>query len=506
MKLNIHQIMERSPYDFKILYEKDFETAEIINVRYFRSFDKITNKETLYIMNAEEETIPELSEPVHILFISQIPSEFPFTKTSSCTQLCTQNVSAEKILYTIQDVVTWFHIWEQRIYNNILNNSLLKDTLNLCAEALRNPIAVFDLQQNLLFSAGVIPQISSKSGLWDYILNHGRSPEENDIEFDIDTKLAAGRKPFYYQSKNQFYNIKRMIAPLYHKNSLFGLLALSDITQPFTQGEYLNVCQIQYYMEQAITHTKEFYFSTHHTPWYINQLLRGQAVNHEVLNYNARKIGFIADKRFFLWTFQKSNIDEKFLENLLPNIAYALDTNMVYYYANQIIVIDQSLKHYQNKPIHKKLHSLLSQNHLRFGQSMIFDNLTDLHVAFMQSQIALSQHPSSDGTYFIESYQDYILQAITDLEESDGLVYPAMNRFLEVKENYRNELLICLEKYITSGLNISATANAIFVHRHTVIYRIEKIEDILQIRLQELSENELSLILLSCKRLKSKEQ
>ena len=81
-----------------------------------------------------------------------------------------------------------------------------------------------------------------------------------------------------------------------------------------------------------------------------------------------------------------------------------------------------------------------------------------------------------------------------------------MNRFLEVKENYRNELLICLEKYITSGLNISATANAIFVHRHTVIYRIEKIENILQIRLQELSGNELSLILLSCKRLKSKEQ
>ena len=148
-------------------------------------------------MDAEEETVPELSEPVHILFISQIPSEFPLTKTSSCTQLCTQNVSAEKILYALQETVTWFHIWEQRVYNNILNNSLLKDTLNLCAEVLHNPIAVFDLQQNLLFNAGEIPQISSKSGLWDYILDHGRSPEEKDNEFDIDTKLAAGKKPFY---------------------------------------------------------------------------------------------------------------------------------------------------------------------------------------------------------------------------------------------------------------------------------------------------------------------
>lgn len=505
MNLNIHQIMEHSPYDFEILYEKNPEKTEIINIRYFRSFDKISHKDTLYIINTEEETVPLLSEPVHILFISHIPSGFPFKKTLSCTRFCSQNVTAEKIFYTLQDVVTWFHIWEQRIFNNILNNSPLKNTLDLCAEALHNPVAVFDLQQNLLFNAGEIPQISSKSGLWDYILNHGRSPEENDIQFDIDTKLATGKKPFYYQSKNQFYNIKRMIAPLYHKNSLFGLLALSDITQPFTQGEYLNVCQIQYYMEQAITHTNEFYFSTHHTPWYINQLLRGQVVNHEVLNYNSMKIGFISDNQYFLWTFQKSNTDEKFLEDLLPNIAYALETHMVYYYANQIIVIDQNLKHYQNKALHKKLHSLLSQNYLRFGQSMIFDNLLDLHVAFMQSQIALSQRLSNDGTYFIENYQDYILQSIEELEESDGLIYPAMNRFLKVNENYRKELLICLEKYITSGLNISATANATFIHRHTVIYRIEKIENILQIKLQELSESELRLILLSCKRLKSKE-
>lgn len=176
-------------------------------------------------------------------------------------------------------------------------------------------------------------------------------------------------------------------------------------------------------MEQAITHTNQFYFSTHHTPWYINQLLREQIVNQEVLNYNAVKIGFIPNKQYFLWTLQKSNADEN-----LSKISY-----------------------------------------------LIFNNLSALHVAFIQSQIALSQRPSNDGTYFIENYQDYILQAIEDLEESDGLIYPAMNRFLKDNENYRKELLIYLEKYIISGLNISATVNATFIHRHTVIYRIENI-------------------------------
>ena len=98
---------------------------------------------------------------------------------------------------------------------------------------------------------------------------------------------------------------------LNNENSIPQFTAKVTSIKEVKKAMYRVESTMQYYMEQAITHTKEFYFSTHHMPWYINQLLRGQAVNHEVLNYNARKIGFITDKQFFLWTFQKSNIDEK---------------------------------------------------------------------------------------------------------------------------------------------------------------------------------------------------
>lgn len=498
MRLNIHQIFERIPCKVEILFEREHET-EIINVRGLKEPAEGCNGQTLYIVDGSREKFLPPVQPAHLLFVSRIPIKVKVEETLSCTLLREQDISVEKLLYTVQDVITWFQLWEQRVYASILQESSLSETLNLCAEALQNPIAVFDLQQNLLFSAGEIPQISAKSGLWDYALNHGRAPQEEEIASDMDKELSTQRTPFYYQSKNQFRNIKRLLAPLYYQNSLFGLLALSDITQPFSPGEYLNVCQIQHYMEQAIAHTKDFYFTNPHIPWYMAQLLRGQRVNNEVLRYNARKAGFDLNKHYFLWTFQRFDPGENAIESLVPNISYTLNTSLVYTYANQIVVIDQNLERYRDQSVLGKLHSFLTRNHLRFGQSMVFPHLEDLHTAFMQSQIALGQHLHDEGTFFVDSYPDYIVKAIRDLEESAGLVYPTMNCFFRIREDYRRELLVCLEKFIACGLNLSATAKALFIHRHTVIYRVEKIEGILQVKLQELSQNELELIRLSCR-------
>lgn len=76
----------------------------------------------------------------------------------------------------------------------------------------------------------------------------------------LNSLLNNGRKPFFFQSDNRFHKIKRLIAPLYRNESIFGTLALSDVSAEFTPGEYLNVVQIQTFIEQAIQHTTDLLF------------------------------------------------------------------------------------------------------------------------------------------------------------------------------------------------------------------------------------------------------
>ena len=129
-----------------------------------------------------------------------------------------------------------------------------------------------------------------------------------------------------------------------------------------------------------------------------------------------------------------------------------------------------------------------------FGQSMCFENITELHTAFMQSQIALSQRKKEPGISFLEILPEYLVKTLFTSNEADGLMFPSMKNFQNIKKEYRQDLLICLK-------HLSATASNLFIHRHTVIYRIKKIEDLLNITFSKLSQSELGLLWLSCQRL-----
>ena len=96
---------------------------------------------------------------------------------------------------------------------------------------------------------------------------------------------------------------------------------------------------------------------------------------------------------------------------------------------------------------------------------------------------------------------EYLVKTLFTSNEADGLMFPSMKNFQNIKKEYRQDLLICLKQYISSGLNLSATASNLFIHRHTVIYRIKKIEDLLNITFSKLSQSELGLLWLSCQRL-----
>ena len=74
----------------------------------------------------------------------------------------------------------------------------------------------------------------------------------------------------------------------------------------------------------------------------------------------------------------------------------------------------------------------------------------------MQSQIALSQRKKEPGISFLEILPEYLVKTLFTSNEADGLMFPSMKNFQNIKKEYRQDLLICLEQYISSGLNLSA--------------------------------------------------
>ena len=63
-------------------------------------------------------------------------------------------------------------------------------------------------------------------------------------------------------------------------------------------------------------------------------------------------------------------------------------------------------------------------------------------------------------------------------EELRGLYEDTVAAIVRYDEQYRTDLVTTLDTYLERNCNINATASAVYAHRHTVSYRLERIRDL----------------------------
>jgi sugar diacid utilization regulator len=67
---------------------------------------------------------------------------------------------------------------------------------------------------------------------------------------------------------------------------------------------------------------------------------------------------------------------------------------------------------------------------------------------------------------------------ISDPEEVRSFYRDTVEPLVRYDNQYRSDLLGTLEEYLASDCNMNATARAIFAHRHTVAYRLERVKEL----------------------------
>lgn len=414
---------------------------------------------------------------------------------SSDTDLCSLAHSLNHIFFSYSE-------WCNEIMTAALKKRPLAEILEIGSKKFSNPLALFDSRQNLLCHAGNI-RSETQDSLWNFVLQMGYSPEEPQVSDYLNEKIKE-KKPFFFQSNNRFRNITRIIAPVYRGDIYCGVLASSDTNCPFTKADLATMEILRRLISQIAMHAPEFGYLTGSTPWFISQLLKGHALNENVLSVNIKKLGKKMSDPFIVWTFQHASPAENLTaRQALQMISILFKQNTVYSYNAQIVVIDyQPGKTSSESFTGECLRTIRSQN-LKAGKSLPFSSIKDLHPAFMQSLIALRGGNAGTIREFTSSFQDYVTDVLNTENEAAGILYPGLNHLLDYggDAGYGRELLKCLKAYILSGLNASTTARMLHLHRNTIQYRLECIQKICPIDFEHLSENDLLLIYLSCCRL-----
>ncbi len=120
--------------------------------------------------------------------------------------------------------------------------------------------------------------------------------------------------------------------------------------------------------------------------------------------------------------------------------------------------------------------------YFRIGYSNLFNNLADIKQYYFQAKIALkiglTQSPSIWYHKFSAITMSYMKYKLTEDIGGRYLCAPEILTLYNYDRENQTELLPTLRKYIDNQMNAIKTASELFIHRSTIVYRLERIKEL----------------------------
>ena len=132
------------------------------------------------------------------------------------------------------------------------------------------------------------------------------------------------------------------------------------------------------------------------------------------------------------------------------------------------------------------------------GLSNRFEGLEHMNSYYQQAKSALRIGLVENPDCLVHPFNDYavfsICEQLSKQVSEPLLVHPDVRRIAKHDEQGGGNLLETLEAHLDNERNVAKTAQALFLHRNSISYRIEKIHSIMKTDLDD-NENRLSIIL-----------
>jgi hypothetical protein len=415
-------------------------------------------------------------------------------------------ISVDALLQAGYAVFTSYEDWHKTLLMAIIQHKPIDIFLETAAEKLTNPLALFDNTLALLSTAGTFLQ-SPRGTIWKKINNPSFVPSDffTQQEQPELSKAAAkedGTPSILHPSADP--NHTYVSSHIWIDGKHYGSIGMVDINGPFTNGQLFIIREISHALKLYFQNNSIYMRMVENKLNYLDSLLEGVEISAEIVSRYLDRIKWKLDDEFCFLTFI-CPID---LTIPITSISYVKQLNTIFplalisVYRDSIIVIvrctDYNIRRDKER---RQLEKLLAKNDMRCGISMVFHNFMRLRYYYTQSSFAAAQcesHPGSLLYYYENCQRDHVLKSLGNSADLQSFCHPEILALWESGIEEQQELVRCLYHYLLNGKNLAATAKALFIHRNTLIYRLEKLSNILQCDLKKLTPDQIGFFLLSC--------
>lgn len=374
-------------------------------------------------------------------------------------------------------------IYEQ-LFNVLCTNNITL-VLKEAYKIVKHPISLVDVDYNVI---GLIPNKKMNDTLWDsmhehkivtydmvYELNHGnyqKGLDEHEDIFFIDYGIGQV--------------IPRIAATCKNNNRILGYLCILYPNKDYEDADYSLIKTLSNALALCLIKTRDHsIISVKSNETFIKNLFEEKVttneglkhwLNHTIINftspYTILSSKVEAGSNNIVYLKQLRNIinsrNDNYYATILEENLYILCTNLKY---DKIVDYIESIADL----IHL-IHSL----GFSIGVSDIFDNLLDIKTYKYQAKRLLELNPIDVNCSFI--YEDYILQDIFSYAKQNmkkhGYENKILKKLLQYDQSNNTEYYRTLKLYLFNLCDSNETTRQLNIHRNTLLYRLQKIEEL----------------------------
>jgi hypothetical protein len=368
---------------------------------------------------------------------------------------------------------------------SIQKQNSLQNIIPLISKVMGNPCYITDFSFKVL-AIDQSPVLSEISSIWRNISNHGYL--SYDIVYNLRKngdleKMESCNQPLLFYS-NCFHN-PFISCCLKHDNHIYGYLFIVGYQKKITPGEVLFSSIIKDIVTKKILESfspsdklrKDYeYFFIHS--------INGEFHDMNQIVCELKSLQWNIAGAYCVVRLETSLKDEALYQRLCENL-YAMGECRAFLYQDGVVAIF-AMQSSSYTELVSRLHKLASNRKCICTISDKFFGFQNIHTFYKQTKIIIkylkNQMKEKNSHYGAVTYTNcaanQLIQCCTQ-EQRDVFYWKNLDFLKSYDERHKTEYMKTLACYLNHERNITLTAQTLYIHRNTLIYRITRLSQLL---------------------------
>lgn len=410
-----------------------------------------------------------------------------------CSSPLRTRLSLDALFNTLQDIFNQLRDWDMETHLALIEGCEPQKLLDLTEKILKNPITLMDPSFKLLARTS---HSATSSPIFNHVSQRGYLPAET-VEFyrlhGYLDDLSRGKDELVCLSEGTCISV---ICPLRAKNVITGFLSMPCIERPYSQG----VAECFRYLAEGVSLCMERQMRVNSMDHYVHSHFLIDLIERSSLSDSEiqERLRYIDLPRLGVFRLLELSCDQisGIKDYLSRKVSDLLPNERVFPFCDSILVF---LPESRFAWTLNALRPFLSEHNLLCGISHTFCQLEQIRQAHNQASTALRlgsritalrtlERLGVEGLSYephVFPYSRYAPYHMVEAAAEASILSPLLRRLIDLDCQGNTDHLRVLHGYLSCERRPTQTAAALHMHRNNVIYRIDRIESILDVSLDD---------------------